>query len=95
VIDLFHGYGYFLPGSVSRARKIRMPFEQAARSVFHATKNLTLRGLQREPAYPGLKTLISEFHGVIRSGGDAPIDLESTLQIAQAQETILRESSAS
>jgi predicted dehydrogenase len=92
LIDLFHGYGYFLPGSVSRARKIRMPFEQAVRSVFHATKNLTLRGLQREPAYPGLKALIHEFHRAIRSEVDAPIDLGSTLRIAQAQEAILRES---
>ncbi|HJM56433.1 MAG: hypothetical protein CMJ98_07510 [Planctomycetes bacterium] len=90
LIDLFHGYGYFLPGSVSRTRKIRMPFEQAVRSVFHATKNLTLRGLRREPAYPGLRALIHEFHGAVRSGHSAPIDLESTLRIAQAQEAILR-----
>lgn len=89
VIDLFHGYGYFLPGGVSRSRKIRMPFEQACRSVFHATKNLMLRSLHREPAYPGLRSLIREFQGAIRSGGDSPIDLESVLKIAQAQEAIL------
>lgn len=89
VIDLFHGYGYFLPGGVSRSRKIRMPFEQACRSVFHATKNLTLRSLHREPAYPGLRSLIREFHGAIRNEGDSPIDLECVLKIAQAQETIL------
>ena len=88
-IDLFHGFGVLIPGGVSRRRKITMPFERATRLLGHAALNLAGRAVRREPAYPGLRTLVEEFYAAARGEREPPISLEEIEEIARARDEIL------
>lgn len=88
-VDLFHGFGVLLPGGVSRRRKITLPFERATRILGHAASNLAGRALRREPAYPGLRTLVQEFYSAVRGEREPPISLEESEEIAGARDEIL------
>lgn len=88
-LDLFHGFAVLLPGDVSRRRKLAMPFERAARLIGSAASNITYRALRRETAYPGLRTLIGEFHAAVRKEREAPISLQQIEEIASARDAIV------
>ena len=88
-LDLFHGFAVLLPGDVSRRRKLAMPFERAARLIGSAASNITYRALRRETAYPGLRTLIGEFHAAVRQEREAPIPLQEIEEIASARDWIV------
>ncbi|MEP6703311.1 MAG: Gfo/Idh/MocA family oxidoreductase [Acidobacteriota bacterium] len=88
-IDLFHGFSSFQPGAVSRTRKILRPFDLALRSFAAAGINLARRSVQREPAYPGLRSLIGEFYGSIRSVADAPITPANAIAIARTRDLLI------
>jgi predicted dehydrogenase len=87
--DLFHGFAFRLPGSVSRTHKIVHPFETSLRQIFAAAGNLSVRLLNGESAYPGLRRLVALFYQSLRKGGNFPIPAEDTLAVARARQIIL------
>lgn len=88
-IDLFHGYSTAAGGQVSRAHKIAQPFTTALTSFSAAALNLTRRSLSREPAYPGLRSLIAAFYDAVRTAGPPPITPEDALAVYRAVDRIL------
>lgn len=90
-IDNFHGYAVRLSGTVSRAAKIRAPFERSGRHLAAATRNLAGRVLARETAYPGLRPLIARFYHAVRERDDRalPITPGKAIDLAAARDTIL------
>lgn len=88
-VDLFHGFAVREPPSVSRIRKISRPFGVAASSLAAASRNLVMRSLRREPAYPGLRELISRFYSAVDGSGANPIATEETVSVARARDRIL------
>jgi len=89
--DLFHGYSVVESGTVSRTHKVAYPFLRSGSTIFSATANLALRARRREPAYPGLRELISRFYESLRTGGNPPISAAETLAVAAARDRILSE----
>ena len=51
--------------------------------------NLARRIASREPAYPGLRALVSEFHGSVRGECAPPIPPHEIEDLAQARDEIL------
>lgn len=87
--DLFHGFAFRLPGTVSRTHKIFQPFETSLRHLGAAASNLTLRLLSGEKAYPGLSRLVALFYEALRKGANFPIPVNDTLAVARARQVIL------
>jgi predicted dehydrogenase len=87
--DLFHGFAFRMPGLVSRTHKIVQPFETSFRQFFAAAGNLSVRLVNGESAYPGLRRLVALFYRALRSGGNFPISTEDTLAIERARQVIL------
>lgn len=90
-VDLFHGYSVIESGAVSRTRKIAHPFLRSGATILSAAANLASRATRREPAYPGLRELISRFYDSLRNGGTPPISPAETLAVAVARDKILAE----
>lgn len=88
-LNLFHGFCVIQKGRVSRFRKGIQPFSTSAAIMAAATSNLVRRGLNREPAYPGLKNLVREFYVAVRSTHQAPIPPEHAIAVASARDAIL------
>ena len=88
-LDLFHGYSFIEPGQVSRNRKIMHPFELSMRILLATTSNLSRRALRREPAYPGLRQLVSSFYKAVRTNSPSPISPDDSIQIARARDHLI------
>ena len=88
-IDMFHGYSFIEPGKVSRSRKIIHPFDLAVRRLSAAAVNLGRRFIRWEPAYPGLKRLVSSFYKAVRMGAESPISREDTIAIARVRDLLI------
>ena len=89
--DLFHGFAWREGASTSRAYKIARPFWSAGRQLAGAASNLARRAAKREPAYPGLRELISQVYGC-RSRGTlaaSPVPPDHTLAVARARDAII------
>lgn len=80
--DLFHGYARFRDGTASRRSKAMRPFSDALSVLGHASANMAGRILRREPAYPGLRTLIAAFYAAIAGRGAVPILAEHAIAVA-------------
>jgi len=93
-LDLFHGYGFVEAGDVSRTRKLLQPFSHSSRQFSAAAGNLGRRLWRREPAYPGLQSLIGSFYAAVNGQGPPPISPATSLAIAEARERILQERAA-
>jgi len=89
-VDLFHGYAFRQSGRVSKPGKILHPFALGARRIFAATGNLGMRALRREPAYPGLQTLVRSFYEAVARRGKPPIPPEDVLAIASTRDVLVR-----
>lgn len=89
-LNLFHGYAYRMPGTVSRTRKIVNPFVDALRSLSVASANLGRRTLQWQPAYPGLRELVSTFYGALRDGTPPPLSQDAILDVARERDLLAR-----
>jgi hypothetical protein len=89
-LDLFHGFASVDRADVSRPAKIARPFRLAARRSIGAGANLARLIVEREFAYPGLRTLIGEFYDAIRRGGPSPISPRETLAVAAARDAVLQ-----
>lgn len=87
--DLFHGFAIIEPPAVSRLHKVARPFLHSAATARVATVNLARRTLQREPAYPGLRALITDVYAFARNGGAPPITHAECLAVARARDRLL------
>lgn len=85
--DLFHDYGIWTAGVVSRRAKILGPGVHAARHLAAFAVNLAARGVRGEPAYPGLQALVSEFHRL--DADRVPIAPAQILQVARLRDWFL------
>lgn len=90
-INNFHGYAVFIPGTVSRAAKIRQPFLLAGKHLATASGNLLMRAATFESAYPGLRTLTRKFYSAVLSGNRraAPISDSDIIGLAIARDIIM------
>jgi hypothetical protein len=87
--DLFHGFAVLEHGTVSRRNKILHPFVYAASTLGGALKNLSMRAIRGEGAYPGLARLVKEFHSAARGEVPSPISSDEVLAIARARDSLL------
>ncbi len=90
-LDNFHDYLIRLPGDVSRVRKIALPFVRSSKEMTAAGGNLVGRLSRREFAYPGLRTLVSEFYAAAATPSFAasPMSPEETIAVAEARDQII------
>lgn len=84
-LDHFHGYAFVERGRPSRAGKALRPFSLSGRRAAAAAVNLSGRARRKEPAYPGLRSLIESFYEAARTRGEPPISFEETLAVATAR----------
>lgn len=87
--NFFHGYAAVHGGDVSRVQKIVQPFTHALATLVAAGGNLLRRALRREPAYPGLRSLVERFYAAVQGRGANPISPEDALAVATARDLIL------
>src|SRR5579883_1738467 len=93
-LDLFHGFSTIDSAQPTRAAKLARPFRRSAAQFSLGAANLMRRASTGEFAYPGLRTLISEFHEAARHKGPSPISPEEILAVAVARDQILARSKA-
>ncbi|HEX8968469.1 MAG TPA: Gfo/Idh/MocA family oxidoreductase, partial [Chloroflexota bacterium] len=86
--DLFHGYAVVEGGGVSRERKIARPFVRSGQTLVAAAINLAGRAARHEPAYPGLRELITRFYSAVRGESETPISARDILDVAIARDAI-------
>lgn len=81
-IDGFHGFATLAHGGSSRVTKVLAPFERSSKTLTAATLNLARRLVQREPAYPGLRTLMRRFYSAASSGDlrACPVSMDHVVQ---------------
>lgn len=89
--DLFHGFAWRARGRVSRMGKIARPFVAAASSSCAAAVNLGRRAMRREPAYPGLNTLVKQVYAALDDPARRPFSDRHTLSVARARDQILQQ----
>lgn len=87
-IDLFHDFIVWDGGRASRGAKIVRPLHGAAARFSAAGWNLMRRTLRREPAYPGLRTLIRQFYRSVAEGTPSPVSAEEMIGSAQWTEFV-------
>jgi predicted dehydrogenase len=87
-VDLFHGFSATQRGPVSRIGKVTQPYSDAVTVIAATTANLVRRALMREPAYPGLSTLVRRFYCAAAGQGECPIGPTEILTIARACEQL-------
>ncbi len=83
VVDLFHGFATTDRAGAGRSAKVLRPLRASARQAAAATLGLARRALRSEPAYPGLRELISRFHRAVRTGAPSPITPDEIRDIMQ------------
>jgi hypothetical protein len=89
-LDLFHGYATIDAAPVSKASKITRPFRKSVNHFRGAAGNLARRLVTREFAYPGLRTLISEFYAALRNRSPSPISPGEIMAVARARDHLLQ-----
>lgn len=89
-LNLFHGFVVFESSKVSRLSKIKSPFVLSLKTLYAATRNLTRRLLESEPAYPGLRTLIYKCYDAIEKSAQGPVSGDNTIAVAAVCEQFER-----
>lgn len=92
--DLFHDYLVWRPGRASRTTKILQPFAHGASGLWAASANLVRRTLTNETAYPGLKSLMTQFYAACVGGAAVPISAPQMIEVAAVRDTFLAAASA-
>lgn len=87
-LDLTHGLCVWETGGVSSVAKAAAPFRHSAAGLSMAALNLAGRALRREPAFPGLRTLIGAAYRAVRQGGPPPVSPEEIVEAAELVERI-------
>ncbi len=90
-LDNFHDFCIRLPGDVSKARKVALPFIRSSLGLAAASRNLLARGARAEFAYPGLRTLVAEFYAAVQSPTaiPPPITAREAMAAAGARDRIM------
>ena len=87
-INLFHGFAVFESSTVSRFSKIISPFVLSLKTFFAAAGNLLRRSINRESAYPGLRSLVAQCYQSIKTKTEGPISRDSNMAVATISELI-------
>ena len=87
--NLYHGFASLERGAPSRLEKLSRPFAGAALVVSAATGNLARRALRGEPAYPGLRELVTRFYRATNGGSPPPISAAESIDVARARDRLL------
>jgi predicted dehydrogenase len=87
--DLFHDYVLWRDGAVSRSAKIAQPFVRSVGHLAAAAQNLAYRGIRNEPAYPGLRMLISKFYDACAGGVAAPVSSRQIIDVARLRDRFI------
>jgi hypothetical protein len=82
-LDLFHGFVSFDSAKVSRSAKLLAPLVRSAKTFGKASINLIQRAFKRQPAYPGLGTLLAQSYAAMESGDELPIKSTQIRAVAQ------------
>jgi predicted dehydrogenase len=90
-LDLYHGFVVFERGTISRVGKAQAPLRFAANLALAASRNLAVRWVRGEPAFPGLRELIASFHRSLLEGGPAPLEAAEILETAAVLEALGRD----
>ncbi len=89
-VDLFHGHHVWEAGGLTRGAKAAAPFRRGALSLSQAALNLAGRALAREPAFPGLRTLIAAAYRAVRQGGPPPVPPQEIVEAAELMERLAK-----
>lgn len=92
--DLFHDYATWQNGMVSRTTKMTRPFTRSAGHFFSATGNLLARAVRKEPAYPGLRALVSQFYDACEQQTACPISDVNMMDVARFRDGFLQAAQA-
>jgi predicted dehydrogenase len=92
-VDLFHGYSLFERGKVSRSAKMFKPLKFGMGMLVKSGGNLVRRAFNDEPAYPGLRELISSFYQAVDGTIAAPISDEEMLFSARLTDFVSQQQS--
>ena len=87
-LDFFHGFAHLERGGASRRYKAVRPFSLSLGRAARAGANLGRRAARREPAYPGLRTLIERFYEAARTDSEGPISADETMAVARARDAL-------
>ena len=87
--NLFHDFLVWRPGQATRMTKITQPFVHSLTDLGAASYNMARRVVVREPAYPGLKTLMSRFYLACAGDAQPPISDDEILEIASIRDGFL------
>ena len=75
-------------GKVSRPEKMLKPFKFGTGVLLKAGANLAVRAAKSEPAYPGLRELISRLYQAVETSGTPPISKKEILLAAELVDMI-------
>ena len=88
--DLYHGYSVLQSDGVSRSVKMVQPFRFGTALMASAGRNLLIRALRWEPAYPGLRSLIKAFYVSVTRGTPAPVEVDEMRGVTMCMERVMR-----
>jgi predicted dehydrogenase len=87
LVDLYHGFASITRGGATRRDKLFGPFRAGWGVVAAAGANLVRRVVRNEPAYPGLRELLTAFYRSL-GGGDSPIGESEILDAAAYRDVV-------
>ncbi len=87
--NLFHDYGVWHSGRVSRLAKMTAPLTSSLQQLGKASVNLVARFVRGEPAYPGLARLVADFYAGEEQ--DLPISHAQIQEVATVRDRFLGE----
>tara|TARA_R110002095_G_scaffold173377_1_gene150782 strand:- start:804 stop:1829 length:1026 start_codon:yes stop_codon:yes gene_type:complete len=94
-VNLFHDYLIKEAGNTSKFHKITQPLALGFNVFFTSAINLIRRVVTRQPAYPGLQTLIQHFYLAVQGREVTPVAIQDAIDIAIARDDIIKKMNAS
>lgn len=88
--DLFHGFATFERGGAGRAQKLARPFVVGLGTAAAGAANLVRRAVTGEPAYPGLRALVTASYAAMRGEQPAPFRDDELVDVARARDELIR-----
>lgn len=88
--DLFHDYVTWQKGAASRTTKMTRPFTRSTGHFFSAAGNMLARAIRKEPAYPGLHALVSQFYDACEHKTPGPISDADIMDVARFRDGFLQ-----
>ncbi|AGS39780.1 Gfo/Idh/MocA family protein [Cycloclasticus zancles] len=88
-VNLFHDYLVKEFGGVSKIKKITQPIFLSFKMFSTSVINLIKRIFIRQPAYPGLQTLIEEFYFAVMGRKVIPINSTDSIDVSKARDELI------